>query len=78
MEDEFNQFTGKVSDFINQEIRHFKQWHTSLEGETQQMQSAEAQVREVAQAMIERVDKVEYFVESTLLCQKAETVMTMG
>ena len=34
LEDEFNQFTGKVSNFINQEISQFRQRLTLLEGET--------------------------------------------
>ena len=78
MEDEFNQFIEKVSDFVNQEISQFRQRLTLLEGSSQQIQSTEAQVREIAQAMIEKVDKVEHLLESTRLYQKEETKTIVG
>ena len=59
MEDEFNQFTKRVSDFINQEISQFGQRLMLLDGNSQEIQDIGAQAREVSQAMTERVDKVE-------------------
>ena len=47
-------------------------------GETQQMQRIEAQVREVAQAMTERVDKVENQMGSIRLSQKEEAEKAVG
>ena len=48
-----------LSDFINREIQQFTQRLTLLEGTSQTSQDIGTQAREVLQAMVERVDKVE-------------------
>ena len=59
MADEFDRFTQRLSDFINWEIHQFGQRLTLLEGTLQTSQDIGTQAREVSQAMVERVDKVE-------------------
>ena len=59
MANEFDRFTQRLSDFINQEIHQFGQRLTLLEGSSQTSQDIGTQAREVSQAMVERVDKVE-------------------
>ena len=59
MVDEFDRFTQRLSDFINWEIHQFGQRLMLLEGTSQTNQDIGTQMREVSQAMVERVDKVE-------------------
>ena len=59
MANEFDRFTERLSDFINREIHQFGQRLTLLEGASQTSQDISSQAREVSQAMVERVDKVE-------------------
>ena len=59
MADEFDRFTQRLSDFINWEIHQLGQRLTLLEGTSQTSQDIGTQAREVSQAMVERVDKVE-------------------
>ena len=59
MANEYDQFVQKLSDFVNQEFSQFGQRLTLLEGTSQNIQDIGTQAREVSQAMIERVDKVE-------------------
>ena len=59
MANEFDQFTERLSHFINREIHQFGQRLTLLEGTSQTSQDIGTQTREVSQAMVERVDKVE-------------------
>ena len=69
MAEEFDRFTLRLSDFTNQEIQQFGQRLMLLEGTTQTSQDIGTQAREVSQATVERVDKVEgqiMIVRSTL------------
>ena len=59
MANEYDQFVQKLSDFVNQEFSQFGQRLTLLEGTSQKIQDIGTQAREVSQAMVERVDKVE-------------------
>ena len=59
MVDEFDRFTQRLSDFINREIHQFGQRLTWREGTSQTSQDIGTQAREVSQAMVERVDKME-------------------
>ena len=59
MANEYNQFVQKLSNFVNQEFRQFRQRLMLLEGTSQKIQDIGTQAREVSHAMIGRVDKVE-------------------
>ena len=59
MVDEFDRFTQRLSDFINQEIHQFRQRLMLLKGTSQTSQNIGTQTRAVSQVMVERVDKVE-------------------
>ena len=59
MANEYEQFLQKLSDFVNQKFSQFGQRFTLLEGTLQKIQDIGAQAREVSQAMVEWVDKVE-------------------
>ena len=59
MANEYNQFVQKLFDFVNQEFSQFRQRLTLLEGTSRKIQGIGTQAREVSQAMVERVDKVE-------------------
>ena len=59
MANKYDQFVQKLSAFINREFSQFKQRLTLLEGTSQKIQDIGTQAREVSQAMVERVDKVE-------------------
>ena len=59
MANEFDRFTERFSDFINREIHQLGQRLMLLEGTSQTSQDIGTQGREVSQAMVERVDKVE-------------------
>ena len=59
MANEFDRFTERLSDFTNREIHQFGQRLTLLEGTSQTSQDIGTQAREVSQAMVEWVDKVE-------------------
>ena len=59
MANEYDQFVQKLSDFVNQEFSQFGQRLTLLEGTSHKIQDIGTQTREVSQAMVEWVDKVE-------------------
>ena len=59
MANEYDQFVQKLSDFVNQEFSQVGQRLTLLEGTSQKIQDIGTQAREVSQAMVERVNKVE-------------------
>ena len=59
MANEYDQFVQKLSDLVNQECSQFGRRLTLLEGTSQNIQDIGTQTREVSQAMIEWVDKVE-------------------
>ena len=72
METEYNNFVRELSDFVNQEITQFGRRLTLIEGTSQNVQNTSSQVREIAQAMSKRVDKVEQQMESVCSSQKEE------
>ena len=67
-----NNFVQQLSNFVNQEISSFGCRFRLLEGTLQNIQNTNTQVREIAQAMSERVDKVEEKMESIRSDQKEE------
>ena len=64
METAYNNFVQWLSDFVNQDITQFGCKLTLLEGTSQNIQNTGTQAREIAQAMAERVDKVDHQMES--------------
>ena len=78
MENEYDRFTKRLSDFINREISQFGQRLTLLEGTSQNIQDIGTQAREVSQAMSERVDKVENQLESIRLNMKTEAYLAVS
>ena len=70
METDYNNFVQRLSDFVNQEITQFRHRFMLLEGTSQNIQNTSTQVREIAQAMSERVDKVEQKMKSVRSSQK--------
>ena len=72
METEYNNFVQQLSDFVNQEVTQFRCRLMLLDGTSQNIQNTSIQVHEVAQAMSERVDKVEQEMESVCFGQKEE------
>ena len=75
MVDEFDRLMQRLSDFINQEIHQFRQRLTLLEGTLQTSQDIGTQAREVSQAMVERVDKVEGQIMTVRSTLKTEAYM---
>ena len=59
MVDEFDQFTQRLSDIINHKIHQFGLRLTLLEDTLQTSQDIGPQAREVLQAIVEQVNKVE-------------------
>ena len=77
MANEFDRFTQRLSDFINREIHQFGQRLTLLEGTSQTSQDIGTQAREVSQAMVERVDKVEGQIMTIRSTLKTEAYLAM-
>ena len=69
---EYNNFVQRLSVFANQEITQFRHKLMLLGGTSQNIQNTSIQVREIAQDMSERVDKVEQQMESIYSGQKEE------
>ena len=78
MANEFDRFTERLSDFINREIHQFGQRLTLLEGTSQTSQDIGIQAREVSQAMVERVDKVEGQIMTVRSTLKTEAYLAAG
>ena len=64
METEYNNFVQRLSDFVNQEIAQFGHRLMLIEGTSQNIQNTGTQVRGIAEAMLDRVEKVEQSMES--------------